>query len=202
MSFAGSSPSLRLTQRNLQRLTDSLESQSDSFPRISRPTSPTRSTNDLDIKLKLAVHQVFVDAGHRLPSALEEHVSTVVLAPRNPTLPPSPNAVKIQSHRRLAAQQNRRNGIESIEPYMLFRGAIEDDIRVAGEPLIVSKTGIDLNRDYLPSALHCTFQRDWRELSQSIPDTAIRYVTRRDAQCVRPQCATAFTAHEERLLDR
>jgi hypothetical protein len=203
---------LPLTQRNLKALTDSLKSPSDpeSSPVIanqrlglakSRPSSPTRPNNNLDTSLKLAAYQIFVDYGRELPLPLKEHVSTIILAPRDPDVPPSPNAGKIKQQRRVAAQQNERNGIKRIEPYMLFRGAAEDDPRVLAAPLVYSKDEINLHRYFLPPPPDKTVKEDWKELSQPRPDTAIGYVTRRDAQSTEPLSATAFTAEEERLLD-
>ncbi|KAF1347372.1 hypothetical protein EJ07DRAFT_142720 [Lizonia empirigonia] len=168
---------------------------------MSRPLSPTRPNNNLDTSLKLAAYQILVDYGRELPQALKEHVSTVILAPRDPNTPLSPNAAKIRQQRRVAAQQNERNGIKRIEPYMLFRGAAEDDPRVLAAPLVYSKEEINLHRYFLPLPPDRTVKDDWKELSQPRPDTAIGYVTRRDAQSTEPPSATAFTAKEERLLD-
>jgi hypothetical protein len=168
---------------------------------MSRPSSPTRPNNNLDTSLKLAAYQIFVDYGRELPLPLKEHVSTTILAPRDPNVPLSPNAAKIKQQRRVAAQQNERNGIKRIEPYMLFRGAAEDDLRVLAAPLVYSKDEINLHRYFLPLPPDKTVKEDWKELSQPRPDTAIGYVTRRDAQSTEPPSATAFTAEEERLLD-
>jgi hypothetical protein len=168
---------------------------------MSRPPSPTRPNNNLDTSLKLAAYQIFVDYGRELPPALKEHVSTVILAPRDPYVPLSPNAAKIKQQRRVAAQQNERNGIKRIEPYILFRGTAEDDPRVLATPLVYSKDEINLHRYFLPPAPDRNIKEDWKELSQPRPDTAIGYVTRRDAQSTEPPSATPFTASEERLLD-
>ncbi|KAF2678984.1 hypothetical protein K458DRAFT_394391 [Lentithecium fluviatile CBS 122367] len=84
---------------------------------------------------------------------------------------------------------------------MLFRGAAEDDPRVLAAPLMYSEDEINLHRYFLPLALDKTVKQDWKGLSQPRPDTAIGYVTRRDAQSTQPPSATAFTAEEERLLD-
>lgn len=168
---------------------------------MSRPPSPTRPNINLDTSLKLAAYHIFVDYGRELPLALKEHVSTVILAPRDPNFPLSPNAAKIRQQRRVAAQQNERNGIKRIEPYMLFRGAAEDDSQVLAAPLVYSKDEINLHRYFLPPPPDRTVKEDWKELSQPRPDTAIGYVTRRDAQSTYPVSATAFTAKEERLLD-
>ncbi|KAF1998830.1 hypothetical protein P154DRAFT_564388 [Amniculicola lignicola CBS 123094] len=201
-------PSLPLTQQNLQALEDSQKSPSDPIntdhtlrPAMSRPSSPTRPNNNLDTSLKLAAYQILVDYGHELPLALKEHVSTTILVPRDPNVPLSPNAAKIKQQRRVATQQNERNGIKRIEPYMLFRGAAEDDPRVSAAPLVYSKDDINLHRYFLPPAPDKTVKEDWKELSQPRPDTAIGYVTRRDAQSTEPPSLTAFTAREERLLD-
>jgi hypothetical protein len=101
----------------------------------------------------------------------------------------------------VAAPQNERDGIKRIEPYMLFRGAAEDDPRVLAAPLVYSKEEINLHRYFLPLPPDRTVKDDWKELSQPRPDTAIGYVTWRDAQSTEPPSATAFTAKEERLLD-
>ncbi|KAF1948946.1 hypothetical protein CC80DRAFT_529721 [Byssothecium circinans] len=198
-------PVLPLTQENLQALEDSQQSSPGSpgplNPAMSRLPSPTRPNNNLDTSLKLAAYHIFVDYGRELPPALKEHVSTIILAPRGVGVPPSPNAAKIKQQRRVAAQQNERNGIKRIEPYMLFRGAAEDDPRVLPAPLVYSKDEINLHRYFLPPAPDRTVKQDWKELSQPRPDTAIGYVTRRDAQSTEPPSATAFTAEEERLLD-
>jgi hypothetical protein len=79
------SPSLPLTQGNLQALEDSQKSSDpDSFPinadqplrpAMSRPPSPTRPNNNLDTSLKLAAYQILVDYDRELPLALKEHVS-------------------------------------------------------------------------------------------------------------------------------
>ena len=168
---------------------------------MSRPPSPTRPNNNLDTSLKLAAYQIFVDYGLELPRALKEHVSTVILAPRDPNVPLSPNAGKVRQQRRVATQQNERNGIKRIEPYMLFRGVAEDDAQVLATPLVYSKDEINLHQYFLPLPPDKTVKVDWKELSQPRPDTAIGYVTRRDAQSTDPLSATAFTTIEERLLD-
>ncbi|KAF1828824.1 hypothetical protein BDW02DRAFT_603086 [Decorospora gaudefroyi] len=72
------SPSLPLTQRNLQAFEDSQTSSSnqDCFPinadqplplAMSRPLSPTRPNNNLDTSLKLAAYEILVDYGRELP---------------------------------------------------------------------------------------------------------------------------------------
>jgi hypothetical protein len=109
--------------------------------------------------------------------------------------------VKIKQQCRVAAQQNGKNSIQRIEPYMLFRGAAEDDARVLPAPLVYSKDEIKLHRYFLPPPPNRTVTEDWKELSQPRPDTALGYVTRRDAHSTEPPSAAAFTAAEERLLD-
>jgi hypothetical protein len=69
-------------------------------------------------------------------------------------------------------------------------------------PLVYSKGEINLHRYFLPLPPDRTVKDDWKELSQQGLDTAIRYVTRRDAQSTELLSATAFTAKEERLLNR
>ncbi|KAL5420107.1 hypothetical protein PMIN04_006650 [Paraphaeosphaeria minitans] len=77
----------------------------------------------------------------------------------------------------------------------------EDDPRVLAAPLVYSKNEINLHRYFLPLPPDRTVKEVWKELSQPRPDTAIGYVTRRDAQSTDTLSATAFTAKEERLLD-
>jgi hypothetical protein len=84
---------------------------------------------------------------------------------------------------------------------MLFCRAAEDDPQVLAAPLVCSKEEINLHQYLLPLPPDRTVKDDWEELSQLRPDTAIRYVTRRDAQSTEPPSATAFTAKEERLLN-
>lgn len=100
-------PSLPLTHENLQAFEKSQKSSSgpdffsinaDQPPRqaMSHPSSPRQPNNNLDTSLELAAYQLLVNDGRELPAALNEHVSTVLLAPRNSDVPPSPNAAKIK----------------------------------------------------------------------------------------------------------
>lgn len=121
---------------------------------------------------------------------------------RDPNVPLSLNAAKIKQQRRVAAQQNKRNGIKRIKPYMLLRGAAENDQQVLAALLVYSKDKINLHRFFLPLPPDRTVKEDWKELSQLRLDTAIGYVVRRDAQSTEPLSATAFTTEKEWLLDR
>jgi hypothetical protein len=127
---------------------------------MSCPPSPTRLNNNFNSSLKLESYQILLDYGHNLPPVLKEHVSIVILAPRDLNVPPSPNAAKIKQQRRVVAQQNKRNGIKRIEPYMLFRREAEDNPQVLAVPLVYSKDKINLHQYFLPLAPDNTVKED------------------------------------------
>lgn len=149
------SPRLRLTQRNLDRLQQSLKQPAAiviaTAAAMSRVSSPSRK-NNLDIRTKLEAYRINIDKDDVYPPALAHHIETVVRRPRDPNADTSPNAKKIVEMRRYVAAQNERTGINKVAPYMLFVG--EADFEDRGRPLphITAKQEIGLNKAFLPPA--------------------------------------------------
>jgi hypothetical protein len=68
---------------------------------------------------------VHIYRNHPKPADLEEHIREVVMRPRDPKAPASPNAKEVVDSHRRAARDSECNGINIIEPFLLFVGAAD-----------------------------------------------------------------------------
>lgn len=188
-------PLAPLTTTNLELLQQAL-----SGPRVAmRTPSPSRNTDTLDDRKKLAQYGIHVDTGRALPEALQQFVMATIKQPRDPAAVPSPNAKKIGDRRRFAAQQNESTSSQLIVPYILFAGEADMDDRTEAISFITRKAELLLNRFFLPPASTPAVKDTWKELSQPKPDSCIGYVSRSDAAAAGFEAP--FSAAEEGILN-
>lgn len=184
-----------LTTTNLELLQQAL---SGSLAAMRTP-SPSRNTDTLDDRRKLAQYDIHVDTGRALPQALHQFVADTIKKSRDPAAVPSPNAKKIVDRRRFAAQQNESTSSQLIVPYILFAGEADMDDRVEAIPFITRKAELLLNRFFLPPASSPAVKDTWKELSQPKPDCCIGYVSRSDAAAAGYEAP--FSVAEEGILN-
>ena len=92
-------PLAPLTTANLELLQQAL-----SGSRVAmRTPSPSRNTDTLDDRKKLAQYGIHVDTGRALPAALHQFVEGTIKQSRDAAAVPSPNAKKVVDRRRFAA---------------------------------------------------------------------------------------------------
>jgi hypothetical protein len=188
-------PLAPLTTTNLELLQQALAGSRVAM----RTPSPSRNTDTLDDRKKLAQYGIHVDTGRALPEALQQFVAGTIKQSRNPAAVPSPNAKRIVDRRRFAAQQNESTSSQLIVPYILFAGEADMDDRTEAIPFITRKAELLLNRFFLPPAIGPAVKDTWKELSQPKPDSCIGYVSRSDAAAAGYDAP--FSAAEESILN-
>jgi hypothetical protein len=197
--------SCALTSTNLDRLQRALSQHPLPPPLFtgdmseSRTSSPTRPSNPLHDRQKLEAYRVHIDQAQPFPTELKAFLHTI-RQKRNPVEALSPNAKNITARRRFATDQIERDGIRHIAPFLLFTGEAEMPAGTAAEPLIVSKDEVILHKHFLPDAPDAQIKRTWGALKEARVDRCVGYVSRQDARST--SCLAAFTADEEKTLDR
>jgi hypothetical protein len=164
---------------------------------MARTPSPTRTKNNVDARSKLAASGVCIDRNCALPSALADHIHSVIRKPRVQGVEVSPNAKRVVDIRAGAALQNEDTAVRRIEPHLLFRGEADQSYITTPIPLITSKDKVYLQPCFLPEPKWATGND---QLARPIPDTCIGYVTHADAMATIPPSAPAFTEEDDRAL--
>ncbi|KAF1911036.1 hypothetical protein BDU57DRAFT_115307 [Ampelomyces quisqualis] len=193
-----------LTTANLERLQHSLGlsvAAAAAMPAASssRSMSPNRNSTTHDVIEKLEKYNILIDAPAALPDELQRFVDDVVLKPRDPSNPLSPNARKIVQRRRISERRNEATGIRHIVPFLLFSGESDFDEGVEPVPYITWQAEIQLNSFFLPPCPDKTTKNTWGLLTQPKPDSCVGYVLRSHAAVA--DCKAPFSAAEEATLN-
>lgn len=167
-------PPQPLTRENLRRW-EQLSNTSSEPATSPMPPSSASSTGPYDEDDRLHAYGIRVNSTAAFPQLLREHIDTVIKKQRESTRSPAAkNAARAQAR---AENANESTGIGIMVNNLLFCGEAD-----GGEKYIERVSEALLNRKYLPPAPEPFIANQYGALTQPKPDTAMGYITTRDAQ--------------------